>query len=93
MCVCVCVCVLATQSCTLLCDSMKCSLLASSVHVILQAKIVQWVTIPYSRGPLQPGMGPWSPALQADSSTFEPPFIFFFNFLSHVAECLINHVV
>ena len=57
MCVCVCVCVLATESCTVLCDSMKCSLLASSVHVILQAKTVQWVAIPYSRGPLQPRDG------------------------------------
>ena len=43
VCVCVCVCVLAVQSCPTLLDLMDCSLLGSSVHVILQAGIWEWV--------------------------------------------------
>ena len=46
------VCVLVTQSwdCTTLFDAMDCSLLGSSVHGILQARILKWVAIPFSRG-------------------------------------------
>ena len=43
-----------TQSCLTLCDPMDCSLPGSSVHGILQAKILEWVAIPYSRGSSQP---------------------------------------
>ena len=46
---CVCVCVLATQSCPTLCDRMDCSPPGSSVCGILQARIVEWVAIPFSR--------------------------------------------
>ena len=41
--------VLVTQSCPTLCDPMDCSPPGSSVHGILQAKMLEWVTIP-SRG-------------------------------------------
>ena len=34
------------QSCPTLCDSMVCSLLGSSVHGILQARILDWVAMP-----------------------------------------------
>ena len=37
------------QSCLTLCDSMNCSLPHSSVHGILQARILEWVAIPFSR--------------------------------------------
>ena len=37
-----------------LCDSMDCSLQGSSVHGILQARILEWVAIPSSRGSSQP---------------------------------------
>ena len=37
------------QSCPTLCDPMDCSLPASSVHEILQARILEWVAIPFSR--------------------------------------------
>ena len=50
VCVCVCVCVLVAQSCLTLCDPMDGSLLGSSVYGILQAKILGWVVIPFSRG-------------------------------------------
>ena len=47
-------CVLVTQSCLTLCDSMDCSLTGSSVCGIIQARILEWVTIPFSRGSLGP---------------------------------------
>ena len=47
-------CVLVTQSCPILCNPLDCSPPGSSVHGILQAGILQWVTISFSRGPSQP---------------------------------------
>ena len=46
--------VLVTQLCPTLCDSMDCSPLGISVHGILQAKIPEWVAIPFSRGSSPP---------------------------------------
>ena len=46
---------------------MDCSLPGSSVHAILQARILGWVGIPFSRGLPNPGIEHRSPALQADS--------------------------
>ena len=43
--------VLVVQLCLTLCDSMDCSLPGSSVHGILQARILEWVAIPFSKGP------------------------------------------
>jgi len=37
-----------TQSCPTLCDSMNCSPLGSSVHGILQARILKWIAISFS---------------------------------------------
>ena len=42
--------VLVSQLCLTLCNPMECSLAGSSVHGILQARIVEWVAISYSRG-------------------------------------------
>ena len=42
--------VFCTQSCQTLCDPLDCSLPGSSVHGILQASILEWVVISYSRG-------------------------------------------
>ena len=50
-CVCVCVC---AQSYPTLCDPMNYSLPRSSVRGILQAKILEWVSISYYRGSSQP---------------------------------------
>ena len=41
---------LVAQSCLTLCDCMDCSLPGSSVHGILQARILEWVAIFSSRG-------------------------------------------
>ena len=54
-----------------LCDSMGCSPPGSSVHGILQARILEWVAIPFSRDLLNPGIEPMSPAL-AGFFTIEP---------------------
>ena len=51
---CVCVCVKVAQSCLTLCNPMDCSLPGSFVHGILQARILEWFAIPFSRGSSQP---------------------------------------
>ena len=48
--VCRVICVLVIQLCPTLCDPMDGSPLGSSVHEILQARILEWVAIPFSRG-------------------------------------------
>ena len=45
---------LVAQSCPALCYPMGCSLPGSSVHGILQARILEWVTISLSRGSSRP---------------------------------------
>ena len=66
--------VLVSQLCLTLCNPMDCSLPGSSVHGILQARILEWVAIPFSPGDLpDPGIDPGSPSLQADSLLSEPP--------------------
>ena len=45
------------QSCLTLCDPMDCSPPGSSVHGILQTRILEWVAMPSSRGPSQPRDG------------------------------------
>ena len=52
-CVCVCVCEVA-QLCLTLCDPMVYSLPGSSVHGILQARVLDWVAISFSRGSSRP---------------------------------------
>ena len=48
---------LVTQSCPTPCDPMDCSPSGSSVHGIVQARILEWVTIPFSRGSSRPRDG------------------------------------
>ena len=72
------------QSCPTLCDPVDCSPPGFSVHGILQARILGQVAISFSRVssrpqgifPTQgskPGIGPGSPALEADALTSGPP--------------------
>ena len=78
MCVCVCVCVCVwsvTQYCLTLYDLLDYSPPDSSVHGIIQARVLEWVTIS-SRDLIKPGIestSPVSPALQVDSLLSEPP--------------------
>ena len=66
LCVCVCVCVWSdvkvAQLCPILCDPMN-----YTVHEILQARILEWVAFPFSRGSSQSGIESRSPTLQGDS--------------------------
>ena len=56
-----------TQSCPPLCDPMDCSPPGSSVHGILQARILEWVATAFSRGPSWPRDQTWVFCKQADS--------------------------
>ena len=51
--------VLVAQLCPTLCDPMDCSLPGSSVHGTLQARILEWVATPFSRGSSQPRDRTW----------------------------------
>ena len=62
-------CCSVAKSCLTPCHPMDRSLPASSVHGILQARILGWVAIPFSDSGIELG----SPALQADSLPSEPP--------------------
>ena len=55
------------QSCPTLCYPMD-----SPVYGVLQARIMEWVAFPFSRGSSHPGIEPRSPSLQADSLPVEP---------------------
>ena len=50
----ICVCVKSLQSCVTLCDPMDCSLPGSSVHRILQARLLEWVAISCFGGSSRP---------------------------------------
>ena len=47
------------QLCPTLCDPMDCSLPGSSLHGILQARVLEWVAISFSRGSSQPRDRTW----------------------------------
>ena len=75
VCVRACVCV-RPQLCPTLCDLMHYSPPASSVHGILQARILEWVAISFSGGSSRLRDGAQvsaSPALAGGSCTIEPP--------------------
>ena len=56
------------QSGRTLCDPMD-----YTVHGFLQARILEWVAVPFSRDLPNPGIEPRSPTLQMDSSLSELP--------------------
>ena len=49
----------ATQSCPTICDAMNCSLSGSSVHGVFQARVLEWVAVPFSRGSSRPRDWTW----------------------------------
>ena len=64
---------LVIQSCPTLCNPMDYSLIGSSVHGILQARILEWVVIPFSRGSSWPRDWTWVFCMQVGSLPSEPP--------------------
>ena len=72
--VCVCLCSVI-QSCLILCNPVDCFPPCSSVHEIIQARILQWVAMPTSMGSSRPRDRTYvftSPALAAGIFTPEP---------------------
>ena len=65
--------VLVAQSCPTLCDLMDYSLPGSSVHAILQARILEWDAMPPPGDLPYSGIEPESHTLQAESLPSEPP--------------------
>ena len=63
---------LVTQSCPILCDPMDCSPPGSSVHEILQGRILEWVPFPSPGDLPDPWIKPRSPASQVDSLPGKP---------------------
>ena len=60
------------QSCPTLCDPLVYSPPGPPVHGIFQARILEWVAIPFSGDLPDPGIESGSPALQEDSLLSEP---------------------
>ena len=61
------------QLCLTLCDPMDYSLPGSSLHGILQARILEWVAISFSRGSSRLRDRTWVSCMQADALTSEAP--------------------
>ena len=61
------------QSCPTLSDLMGCRLPGSSVHGILQARILEWAAIYFPGDLPNQGIKPSFPSLQADFLPSEPP--------------------
>ena len=61
-----------SQSCLTLSNCLDCSTPGFSAHGILQARILEWVAMPFTRGCSQTRNQTQSPALQADSLPSEP---------------------
>ena len=68
-------CTWKSDSCSVLpdCDPMDCSPPGSSVQGILQARILEWAAIPFSRGSSPASDWTWVSCMQADSLPSEPP--------------------
>ena len=70
---CVLCCAKSLQSCLTLCDPMDCSPPGSSAHGILQARILEWVAVPFSRGSSRPKVGTQVYCIAGGFFTSEPP--------------------
>ena len=67
-----CACMPSHLSFVTLCDTLNCSLPGSSVHRILQARLLEQVAMPSSRGSSWQRIETEYPTLQADSLSSEP---------------------
>ena len=69
----ICCCSSVAKSCPVLCNPMDYSLPGSSVHGIPQARILEWIALPFSRGFSQPRDRTWIFCTAADSLASEQP--------------------
>ena len=89
-------CVLAEslQSCPTLCNPIDCSLPGSSVHGTLQARILEWVAMPSSRGSSWPRerMSPWlAGGLFITSTTWKTHLVHRCIYCMHATESIDKH--
>ena len=75
------------QLCLTLCNPMDCNVPVSSVHGILQARILEWVAMPSSRGSSQPRIIPTSFKYPALTS------VLFTTSISWEAPSFVYHIV
>ena len=86
-----CICAKLLQSCLTLCDPVDCSLPGFSIHGIIQARILEWVAMPFSKDLPNPGIEPASltfPELATGSLPLVPsgkPFVTLKNCDTHRA--------
>ena len=84
---------LVTQSCLTLCNPLDCSLPSSPLHGIFRARILEWTAISSSGDFPNPGIEPAPPefpALQADSTSAEPPGLYtFFSWYTVICPSLL----
>ena len=73
LCVCVCVCVCVCSVMSSICDPVDCSPPGSSIHRILQARILEWVVLGKEMDLPNPGNELSSPALAGRLFATEPP--------------------
>ena len=73
---------LGTQSCLILCNLADCSLPDSSVHGVLKARILEWVTIPLSSGSSWPRDQTWVSCIAGR---------FFTDWTTREAHCCTRH--
>ena len=66
-------CAESLQSCLTLCDPMDCRLPGSSIHGILQARILEWVAMPFCRGSSCPRYQTLVSCITGVFFTTEPP--------------------
>ena len=98
---CCCCCCLVTQSCPILCNPTDCSPPGSSVHGILQARILEWVTIPFSRGSSWPRDQTWVSCITGRCFTvwatreayIHTLFIVFSTIVYHRISNIVPHVI
>ena len=87
---------LVTQWYLTFCDPMDCSLPGSSVHAILQVRILEWVAISFSRGSSWPRDQTWVSCIAGRFfiiwATREAPFIYFMLFIQTI-YCMASNLL
>ena len=73
------------QSCLTLCNLMECSPPGSSVHGILQARVLEWTAMPSFRGSSQPGV--------SDVSCIGRQILYYWHCLSKLKLQYFGHLV
>ena len=79
-----------TQSSPTLCDSMDCTPPGSSVYGILQARILEWIAIPFSRRSSQPRDWTWVSHIVGRFFTVwvtgKPQVWIYYSVFNHISE-------